>query len=439
MMPTLLTYSIVVAIAYLAVVAIVAIVAALNAGGRRDDAADEHEALAVSRFTIPVSIIVRMSNSAPSVTRTLAALLELNYPEFEVIVVADGAPQANLEELTGEWQLEAREFFYRKIIDTSEVRRIYRSGRDSRLMVIDKAAASTRATPDHYGDALNCGVNVARYRYVMPVDPDVTFDRDALLRIMTAALRDPANVIGASNHIERGTDTAVDSAFARFMERFQRLASARSLMDSRLAWRHLGAGFSPASSVSVWRRDAVIKAQGFSVSGADPYLDMMVRLQTRGLEGGGRFDRGTDVFGQMDAQPVRSALTVAGRRQRATLEVLSALLRGRARGIDGKALAWFLASEILTPLAELWIVLATIAGASLGWLSWTSVLLAIMALSLGNAAVTMAALILRGSSAGAPEEAELRRLVVAGPFEFVLYRPMLAAARAAAAIAFVVK
>jgi hypothetical protein len=52
--------------------------------------------------------------------------------------------------------------------------------------------------------AHHCGVNVARYRYVMSSRTRSDFDRDALLRVMTAALRDPANVIGASSHVERG-------------------------------------------------------------------------------------------------------------------------------------------------------------------------------------------------------------------------------------------
>src|SRR5207244_7982184 len=132
-----------------------------------------------------------------SVSPAISSLLALNYPEFEVIVVADGASRPMMDGLTREWQLDAREFFYRRTIEISEVRRIYRSGRDSSLMVIDKAAGG-------YSDALNCGVNVARYRYFMTVSPEVTFDSDALLRVMAAALRDPANVIGASNHVEGG-------------------------------------------------------------------------------------------------------------------------------------------------------------------------------------------------------------------------------------------
>ena len=117
-------------------------------------------------------------------------------------MVADGTSEIVIDTLGPDWQLEAREFFYRKTIETADVRRIYRSARDSRLMVIDKAAAGP-------SDALNCGVNVARYRYVMSVAPEVIFDRDALLRVMTAALRDPANVIGASSHVERGDVSSV--------------------------------------------------------------------------------------------------------------------------------------------------------------------------------------------------------------------------------------
>src|SRR5262249_18339713 len=152
----------------------------------------------------------------------------------------------------------------------------------------------------------NCGVNVARYRYFMPVEPGIDFDRDALLRIMRSALRDPASVIGASNHVERGT--VAKGNRARMIALFQRLASARSLMDSRLAWRHLNAG--ATGSVIVWRRDSVIKARGFSADAADPDVDLMFRLQTSGVDGGGggRFDRGVDVFGRVGSQSVRSAM-----------------------------------------------------------------------------------------------------------------------------------
>jgi len=396
-----LTSTIVLAVVYVTAVAAFAIVAALRVGGRRDDRGDDHEALAASRFTIPVSIVVPLTKGVASTGRAVAALLDLNYPEFEVIVVADGSSQAVIDELARDWQLEAREFFYLKTIGTSEVRRIYRSARDSRLMVIDKAATG-------YSDTLNCGVNVARYRYFMAVGPDVLFDRDALLRVMTAALRDPANVVGASSHVEHGAEPAGDvgaglqagpdhqagpdrqtvTFMSRMMALFQQLASARALMDSRLAWRYLGAGLGPTGAIVVWRRDAVVKLNGFSAAAADPAIDMMFRLQTRGVEGGGRFDRGVDVFGRVEPQSMAGALRMSWRRQLAALEVLAGALRHRTGALEFKTIAYFVASEVVTPLAELWIVIGIVAGASVGWFSWTAVILAIALLAFGNAAVS---------------------------------------------------
>jgi GT2 family glycosyltransferase len=443
-MQFLVTLSVVAAVAYLAIVATTAIVAALRTGGRREDTGEGHEALSVSRFTIPVSIIVPVTNGGSSISAAISSLLALNYPEFEVVIVADGASRQMMDALTREWQLEAREFFYRRTVDTAEVRRIYRSGRDSSLMVIDKAAGG-------YGDALNCGVNVARYRYFMSISPDVAFDDDALLRIMAAALRDPGKVIGASNHVERGVAhaaIAVNNAtappssqrdeagfIARGAAIFQRLASARSLMDSRLAWRRLGAGLGPNGAVAVWRRDAVIKLNGFSSTAADADLDMMFRLQTAGAEGAVRFDRGVEVFGRVGPHSMRGAVDMAARRQRAALHILWACLQGRA--LDARTLAYFIESELLTPLAQAWIVVAVVVGAGLGWFTWTTVALALVTLSFGNAAVTAVALLLRGAASGAPEEPELRRLIVAAPLEFVFYRPALAVARLVATLSFV--
>ena len=77
------------AIGYLVIVAASAVAGALARGGRRERALDAYEALAVSRFTIPVSLIVPVTGDASSLSRCIRSLLAVSYPEFEVIVVAE--------------------------------------------------------------------------------------------------------------------------------------------------------------------------------------------------------------------------------------------------------------------------------------------------------------------------------------------------------------
>jgi hypothetical protein len=410
---------------YLLVVAGTAIVAALGAGGRREDRVLRDEAVSGS-VSDPVSIIVPLTGDAASVSQTITGLLDLNYPAFEVIVVGDGTAPAQIEDLSRDWQLEAREFFYRQALATANVKRIFRSAVDPRLMVIDKARGG-------YGDTLNCGVNVARYRYVVSVAPGIAFDNDALLRVMAAALRDPAHVVGASNHVELGADLSGASMGSAF----QRLTSLRSLMNTRLTWRYRRCGLGPNGAVVVWRRDGVIKVDGFSRTAADADLDMMFRLQAEHAELGGRFARSGDVFGCVPSQTTGEMFRTAGRRQVAALQVLRAMLSLRGTALRGRTLAHFVESEMLTPLAQLWVVAATVGGAAAGWFSWAVPVLVALLLSFGRAAVTSAALLLRGFAAGGPEEPELRRLLLMAPLEFLLYRPLLAVARLGGVLAFV--
>jgi hypothetical protein len=416
----LVTLSIVLALAALGIGAATRIVSALRLGGRREEPVDLSPAVAESRFTIPVSVIVPIDEGSAPPQQTIAALLGLNYPEFEVIVVTNEAPTTLIERLTTDWQLEAKEFFYRQTLKTEPVRRIYRSARDQRLMVVDKESS-------RYGDALNCGVNVARYRYVVAVPPGIAVDPNALLRIMSAALRDPATVVAASSHVDQGRASSVHTAF-------QQLESARALMDSRLQGQDKSSGLVPRSAVLIWRRDAVIALNGFSLSSADPALDMTLRMQTANTPQPGRFARGGNIFGRIEHGGSTSAFRLAAVRQRAALEVLFSWRRGNGRHVG----FWpFIRTEFAAPIAELWVVLATCGGVAAGWFPWTTAAWLVVVLSFGHAAVNSAALLLRGSVPEGPEGSDLLRLLLMGPFEFVGYRPAIALARITAMVEFV--
>ena len=424
-MQLLLQYSAVAALAGLLTVAIVTVALALKYGGRQEDSADDHDALAASRFTIPVSVIVPLEEKSPASREMIAALLGLSYPEFEVIVVADDSAATALDAVKNDWELSAHEFFYRQSLSTSTVQRIYRSSRDPRLMLVEKTAAGR-------ADALNCGVNLARFRYTGVVDAGVVFEPDALLRAMSAPLKDPARVVAASSHVEArpsaGAPVSADAAR-------QQLESIRCLMESRSIWRSLGNGLGPDRAMVVWRRDALLRMGGFSTDAVDPDLDMMRRLQTSTPASEGRaigaVVRTTTVFGRMNPRSRPDDLAALARRQRAVLDTLSAWTGGPVRTI-----AWFVTSELLTPLLEMWVVFAMALGVAAGGTSWRALVLSIILLALRRALVTSAALLLRGTAADAPDEQTLRRLLLLAPCEFFWYGPGAALARLNGAWAF---
>jgi hypothetical protein len=428
MVQAVLLSSVGAALVYLAAVVVVAVAFALKQGGRREDPVDDHDALAASRFTIPVSLIVPLSVSTPrgdTVHRKadstqardfFADLLDLHYPEFEVIVVAD-EQHPRLDRLKADWGFSAHEFFYRKSLATAEVRRIYRSSRDPRLMLVEKRAAGR-------ADAVNCGVNLARYRYVSAIDAGIVFDPDSLLRAMAVPLKNPAAVVGASSHVEMHDNLAAP-----------RLASIRSLMLSRMVRRAPHAV--PAhDAVVVWRRDATVQVGGFSTDAADADLDMTIRVQASSAISG-HVVRSAEIFGHIDRHLSGTRLELTTRRQLAALQAARSLWALGAPG--SRTLAFVLATEVLTPVAQAWAVAATALGAAVGWVAWRDVVLVLLLLSLGRAVVSGAALLLRGSTPGAPDESTLTRLLLFAPLEFVLSAPAALIGRAVGVWSFVTR
>ncbi len=406
MIPILLAASVLGALAYLAAVTGVAVVRAVRSGGRRDEAVGDHEALAGSRFTIPVSLIVPVGDGNPSAaSATIAALLQLNYPEFELIAVADA--DASLDALKTTWELLPHEFFYRQSLPTKPLRRISRSSRDPRMLLVEKEAGGR-------ADAINCWMNIARYRYAAVVNPGIRVDADALLRAMAAPLRDPGRVVAASSHVEAMSDL------------FEALASVRSLMESRLVWSEISGGIGPDNRVVVWRRDAILQRGGFSHDAIDPELELMASLHTFAAEGEGAppaVVRTPAVFGATDASPAVAT------RYGAALEAMRVLRRRSS----GPALRWLVASHVVTPLGQAWMVFGTALAAAAGWLPWRDVALALVAVCFGQALVTTAALLVRGAAPGAPDERTVRWLLLLAPLEPIVRGPMTLAARLGAA------
>lgn len=392
--------------ASLAALVLLVTVGAVWFGGRRDLPADPDET--TSRFSKPVSLIVPFGPDPVQAADTVRSLLELSYPEFEVIVVYENGGETTPRALLEEWHLEAKEYFYRRSLATAQVARIYRSRVEPRLLVVAKAHGGP-------ADAVNCGINLARFQYVAAVATDIRFDKDALARAMLPVVRNPANVVAVSHHVERRPVRGVSA-----LEAFEWFASMRALLFERLSSRCRAGWLKAADAMVVWRRDALVAAGGFSSRAADPDFDMMVRLQTRSSDASAlHVAAGGQPFGWRPAGGLRWARASATSRQ---LAMLQSATRNRS---------FASALELLAPFVQaLWLLLMT-ASALVGWIRPLDLLAVGVLLSFGSALLTTGALIARGSAPDAPDRAMLARLLLLTPLDMLLYRPALARGRAA--------
>src|SRR5256885_5668474 len=134
---------------------------------------------------------------------------ELDYPQLEIIVVNDGSADRTLEELRDEFRLRAVRAVYVAEVKSASIRGLYRSDLDSRLLVVDKQAAGSKA------DAVNAGLNAATSPYVCIVDSDSVLERDALLRIMVPIMEDPKRVVAVGGIIRVLNGSEIEGGYLK--------------------------------------------------------------------------------------------------------------------------------------------------------------------------------------------------------------------------------
>src|SRR5487761_1626317 len=144
---------------------------------RRSGAEEDIRWLLSSSVLPRGSVLVPAHNEAATVGESVRALLTLEYPNLEVVLVNDGSTDETLQTLVHHFELQPIYPVYRHVVATKAVRALYRSGLHPGLVVVDK---------DNGGkaDSLNAGLNLAAGALVCAIDADTLIEPEALLRIV---------------------------------------------------------------------------------------------------------------------------------------------------------------------------------------------------------------------------------------------------------------
>lgn len=384
----------------------------------------DDEVLATSRFTIPVSLLLPITGVAPAAATAVRRALQFRYPETELIVVTCGAPDA-LESLQHEFNLSPCELFFRRTLPTGDLGVMYRSQIEPRLLVADMTSASE-------GECLNCGANLARYRYLCVLDAEAAYHPDGLLEAMQAALEDPSLVVGVTSGLTVRPVQSVTSALdglapSGLAEAFRYLAAARTRLLT-VARRRLDLPPGGCPGFTIWRRDSVMEVGGFVTSGTAVHADMTLRLHRhyRGDRRRYRIIHVTEPVGTIDRDAARRRIVIAG------YVPWSVLWRHRSLAFNPRLgrlglldFPRYVFNMVVAPWLELVALALLAATIPLGVLTGGTLLLVLFILGLGSGVIAMCALLLSGDLGRDVRPAALFNVLLVGPFEYFLTRPAL--------------
>jgi cellulose synthase/poly-beta-1,6-N-acetylglucosamine synthase-like glycosyltransferase len=328
-------------------------------------------------MTPPITIIVPAHNEEKSVRVAVRNLLQLDYPQIEVIVVNDGSEDRTLEEMRDEFQLRLVRAVYVPEAKSAPVRGLYRSDVDANLVVIDKEAGGSKA------DAVNAGLNAATSPYICVVDADSVLEGDALLRIMVPILEDPKRVIAVGGIIRVLNGSEIEGGQLRrvrlprkSIEVIQVVEYLRAFLIGREAWAQGNMLTIISGAFGLFRTDLVRAVGGYRSQAIGEDFDLVARLHRYLLEKGADYEI-RFVPDPMCWTEAPSDLESLGRQrarwQKGLVDVLwsnrDMLFRFRYGRVGCFALPYLWLFELFAPVVEIAGIATIVLAASLGVLS----------------------------------------------------------------------
>lgn len=226
---------------------------------------------------LPVTVVAPAYNEEATCAEATRALLTLQYPEFEIIIVNDGSQDRTLDRLRETFELAPIPRFPIADIPTAAVRETYRSRRHPNLWVVDKRNGGK-------ADAINSGLNVCRTPLFCVIDMDSLLEPEALLRVSrpfledvrTAACGGIIRIVNGST-VRSGVVTDVRMPRSR-LARLQVLEYLRAFHAGRVGWAELNATLIISGAFGLFRRSLIVDAGGFANDTVGEDMEMVVRL-----------------------------------------------------------------------------------------------------------------------------------------------------------------
>ena len=328
-----------------------------------------------------ISILAPAYNEEATIEGSLRALLALQYPGLEVIVISDGSKDATVQVLVDKFDLVRVKTIYERRIKTKPVRDLYRSATYPGLVVVDKENGGK-------ADALNVGLSFARSELICAMDADTLIEGDGLQRMVRPFLHFPDVVAtGGTIRVVNGSEVRFGRIVKtrvppRALAGIQVVEYLRAFLFGRLGWNRLGGNLIISGAFGLFRRESVLAAGGYLHDTVGEDMELVIRLKRLSYERGGP-GRIAFVPDPVAWTEVPESLKTLGRqRDRWHRGLADVLWRHRGMfmnpryGVTGLwVFPYFVFVELLAPVIEAVGLIAIGVSLFYGEVDWTFVLL----------------------------------------------------------------
>ena len=213
-----------------------------------------------------VSIIAPAYNEEAVIIESANSLLNLSYPDYEVIFVNDGSADNTLGTLVEYFDLKRIDYNYEKKLNTEPIRGVYTNPSYPKLLVVDKENGGK-------ADSLNAGIVISQKEYFCCIDSDSLLEDEALLRLASQTLDEGIETPALGGNVFPVNGCTVQRGYLseiripdNHLARFQTIEYIRAFMAGRLGWAYLNGLLIISGAFGLFRKERVIDVGGYLTS-----------------------------------------------------------------------------------------------------------------------------------------------------------------------------
>ena len=227
---------------------------------------------------VPVTIVVPAHNEEVTIESSVRSLLALDYKLYEIIVVDDGSGDRTSQVLQRAFSMrQVNRPIQRRIPCQREEAVFEAHGYKVPITLIRKRNGGK-------ADALNMGINAAKYPYFICMDADSVLQRDSLEKIVRPVLEE-GNVVAVGGAVRpcNGTEIMDGRVVAYHMPNkllpcMQVLEYDRSFLAARILFDKFNGSIIISGAFGLFQKSVVVDAGGYDPTTMGEDMELVVKL-----------------------------------------------------------------------------------------------------------------------------------------------------------------